>query len=195
MQWTLIPKRISVSLIVMLLQLFLFVSADRIYGSYATTAKGILIAYMLMTAVVIAITGFRPETIKGGKDFKWFFIFFLVTSFILVLIPLTFESEKLKIGALWGLGLIQAFVVSYTEETVFRGILPNFLGDIHSNLLFGVFHWAISGSIVFIFVAFGAGLCFAFIRDRWSIWASMGVHSAWNLKMLGLLDPLIKGVI
>lgn len=191
----LVPRRIGISLVILLLQLFLFISADKIYGSYAGVAKNLLIVYMLMVVAVIAITGVKPETTKDIGNFWWFFVFFIFASVVLLMFKVNTPAGISGVSMFWGLGLIQAFVVSYSEETVFRGILPQWIGDIYSNVLFGLFHWAVSSSLWFMLVAIIAGFAFSFIRDKFSIYASMGVHTAWNLKMLGLLDPLLKGMI
>jgi membrane protease YdiL (CAAX protease family) len=194
MDWTLIPKKLNVTIVVLILQLFLFVSADAIYGSQSTTAKSLLIAYMLMTISVLVFT--RTTEIKGMRDTPQslinFFIFFVASALLLLILPVGSAGFG-TLKTAWGFGLIQSFVVAYSEEVMFRGVLPLYLGDIYSNILFGLFHWAVSGSIVFVLFAIAMGFVFSFVRDRWGIYASMGLHSAWNLKALGILAMLMKG--
>lgn len=195
MDLSLTPKRISIPVVVLILQLFLFISAGRIYGAGAETARSLLLAYMLMTVSVAVFTGIRPDMVKGLFNPLNFFIFFIGSSIIFITLPLITGLATIGTASAIQYGIIQAFVVAYTEETVFRGILPQFFGDLSSNILFGLFHWAVSGSFWFVIFATGAGLLFAFIRDRFGLYASMGVHSAFNLKTLGLLDKLVRGTI
>lgn len=194
MDLSLTPKKLSIPLIVLVLQLFLFISAPRIYGAGAGTAQALLVAYMLMTVSVIVFTGIKPEMVKGAFNPLGFLILFIGSSIIFLVFPKFLGFSTLGVASAIQYGIIQSFVVAYTEETVFRGIFPKFFGDIFSAILFGLFHWAVSGSFIFIIFATFAGLLFALIRDRFGIYASIGVHSAFNLKALGLLDQLVRGV-
>jgi len=72
------------------------------------------------------------------------------------------------------------------NNLVRRGILPKFITDIGSNLLFGIFHfYAYSGDVVSIVIAVVFGFVFAFLRDRLGLMGSVGGHTAFNLKILG----------
>lgn len=195
MDFSITPRKISIPLIVLLLQLFLFISASKIYGAGAEQAKALLIAYMLMTVSVAVFTGIRPDMVKGQFNPLNFFIFFFGSAVIFLAIPKLNLFATLGVASAIQYGIIQSFVVAYTEETVFRGILPQFFGDISSSVLFGLFHWAVSGSWIFIIFATIAGLLFSLIRDTFGIYASIGTHSAFNLKALGLLDQLVSGTI
>jgi len=195
MDLQLTPKKISIPIIVLILQLFLYISADKIYGAGATTAKALLLAYMLMIVSVSVFTGLRPDKVKGQFNPLNFFIFFIGSALLFLVIPQFNLFATIGVANAVTYGIIQCFVVAYTEESVFRGLLPTFFGDLNSSILFGLFHWAVSGSLWFLVFATGAGLLFAFIRDKFGIYASMGVHSAFNLKALGLLDTLVRGTI
>jgi len=194
MNLKLVPKRLSISIVVLIFTLFLFISADKIYGAGAGTAKTLLIAYMIMLVSVIAFTGIRPDMVKGNFKPLNFLIFFLGSSLLFLVIPKFSAFATIGVANAIQFALIQAFVVAYTEETVFRGILPLVFGnDIIPAVLFGVFHWAVSGSVWFLLFATIMGLVFAFVRDRAGIYASMGIHSAFNLNALGILEKLVRG--
>lgn len=193
MNFTISPKKLSIPIVILIFQLFLYISADKIYGASAGTAKVILTAYMIMIVSAVAYTGIRPDKVKGLFNPLNFFVFFIGSAIIFTILPALGLFATFGTSLAIQYGIIQAFVVAYTEETIFRGILPDFFGDLWSSVIFGLFHWAISGSWWFVIFATSAGLLFAFIRDKFGLYASMGVHSAFNLKTLGLLDKLIRG--
>lgn len=200
MDLRIIPKKISIPLVILILQLFLFINAPKIYGSGYQNAQTLLITYMFMMVSVAVFTGTRPDMVKGQRNPLNFFIFFIASTIIFITLP---ALTGLKLFATLGIasavqyGIIQSFVVAYTEESVFRGLLTSFgLGDIPSNILFALFHFAVSGgNWFFMLFAFGAGMLFSFVRDRYGLYASIGIHSAFNLKALGLLDQLIRGTL
>jgi len=194
----LLPKKqFGIGIMVLMIQLFLFVNASAVYGEFASVAKDTLLVYILMLTSVVAITGTRQDIIKGGFNRSYnFFLLFFASSFLLVTIPWIGGQFGLQNEAGIGVILIQVFAVAYTEEVVFRGILPNFLGDLTSNGFFAVFHWAVyGGSIGLVLFAFVLGIIFAVIRYYFGIAGAIGAHAGWNLKALGVLDKLIAGNI
>lgn len=190
-------RHFGLGIAVVLIQLFLYINADWVFGEIAPVAKNTLLVYILLQTVVIAVSGKRPEIVSGSFDRIWnFVLIFLVTAGILIVVPWVVEG--------WGLGatssipfmILQAFAVAYTEEIVFRGILANMLGDITSNVLFGVFHTSVYGaSVPLIIIAVAIGFIFAVIRSKFGVMGAAGAHTAWNLKAMGILDALIKGVV
>ena len=91
--------------------------------------------------------------------------------------------------------LFQAFVVTYTEEVFFRGVLAERLRAVPSAAIFSVFHltaYSVAGGLGLnfgaFFTAFVFGLLFAIIyfatKDRAGIGAVWGLHLAWNLALL-----------
>lgn len=198
--YSIVPKRISIPLVVLILQLFLFISAPTIYGAGAQTAQALLLTFMFMTVAGAVFTGIRPDALKSQFKPLNFFIFFIGSTLLFIALPF---PSRLSLFATLGVAsavqyaIIQSFVVAYTEETFFRGLLPQFLGnDIIPAVLFALFHYSVSGgSIGFMIFAFVAGIAFSYIRDFFGIYASIGVHSAFNLKALGVLDQLVRGTL
>ena len=194
----LLPKKqFGIGMLVLFVQLFLYINASAVYGEFAAVAKDTLLVYIIMLTSIVAVTGSRPDIIKGGFDRSYnFFLLFFATSFLLVTIPWIGGQFGLQNEGGIGVILLQVFAVAYTEEVVFRGILPEFLGDLSSNGLFAVFHYAVyGGSIPLVFFAFILGLVFAIIRQYFGITGAIGAHAGWNLKSLGVLDRLIEGSI
>lgn len=206
----LIPKKLNVTvgIIIVILQLFLFVNADWIFGIYATTVKNTLLVYLMLEALILSTLDVALPTIELSIDkFAWFAIFFSLTSIVLILIPThimgtlaSFEAVKIAIGY----GILYGFVKAFIEEVIFRRILPKVvgLGDLISNILFGLFHISMLTMYGFtgvqLVLAFALltmlGLIWAKVRDIGGIMGSTGSHLAYNLAVLGSL-PAVLGVM
>jgi len=117
-----------------------------------------------------------------------------------------------------GFGLLYAFVMAFDEEAVFRYLLPKVagLGDIVSNIFFGLFHFFVlyaetsilldAGKITEIMqwsiITFdvitlvGLGFVWAWMRDHaGGIIGSTGSHFAYNCAKYGVLTALMAGVL
>lgn len=187
--------KFGIGIAVLIVQFFLFINAEAVYGQEAAAAKDILEVYILLLTASIAITGVRPDIIGGDVDrlINFFFVFF-VSSILLVAIPFVVQGWGLSAASSLHYILMQVFTVAYTEEVVFRAIFPEFLNDLLSAGTFGMFHWAVYGkSLLLVGVAVALGLMFAVVRDRFGITGAIGAHAAWNLKAQGVLDAIVRG--
>ncbi len=198
--------KIPTSLVVVIIQMFMFVNAVPIFGEYAAQAKDTILLYMIVN---LAFTVFSLGVRKGNNQVQMvamrsrpaidsaitlFVSFFLSMALFYVLpLPVTgsiFKSlsivKPLSIAIPYM--LLFAFVISYTEELVFRGVLPYYLKNILSSVLFAVFHWyAYSGGITAMLFAFSMGLLLEFISEKFGIDAAIGVHTSWNLALMGAI--------
>lgn len=193
----LIPrKEFGIGIAVAFIQLFLYINASAVYGDFAPQAQQTLTVYMLMLALVFGVTGMRPDIVQGGFERTYnFFLMFIATSMLLITIP-WITGVGLQNQSNMGVIILQVFAVAYTEEVVFRGILPNYVGDIWSSGAFSIFHWAVyGGSIGLLMFAFILGLFFSVITHFFGLMGAIGAHSAYNLKALGVLDDLMKGAV
>lgn len=195
-------KLVSIGLVVMLLQLFLYVNVKSFFhyaGSaddeilYQNQMRWTLLLYMVITFGVSMVMGGLPAEVKAPviPQLLSFFIFFFIFAAMLWKMPITavgshmFQISDAVVIAL-PIMLVFAFVVGYTEELVFRASLPKILGDLISNLLFAVFHWySYGGNVLAVAVAFIFGMIFSLLRDKFGLMGSVGAHTAWNLKILG----------
>lgn len=199
-------KKLSIGLIVVIIQMMLYVNAGAIFPQpYVEQAKSIILLYMIMTFAFTLVTRYiPPEATKPFiPELMTFFVSFFIFAGLLYALPLQtgshifgswnqikpvggviFQIETIKIALPFM--LLFAFVVAYTEELIFRGVLPKFLTTIGSNLLFAVFHWyAYSGNLVSILIAFIFGMIFSFVAEKFGLMSAVGMHTAWNLKILG----------
>lgn len=209
---------LNVGIIVLLLQLFLWIGADYIYGAYAETVRNVLIVYFFMFLLVRVTLGGKPHALSEKESWFNFILMFILTSVILLafsFIPgmvstaeLTIALPSTLIAAMGvtalGFGALHAFVKAYIEEDVFRSALPikAGLGDIISSILFGIFHFAVLVTVrgltpvqalLPIAVLIGLGLLWSRVRDGFGILGATGSHFAWNLFAFGVLGKIFTG--
>jgi membrane protease YdiL (CAAX protease family) len=85
------------------------------------------------------------------------------------------------------LTLMHTLVVATSEEWIFRGFLPELITPIPAQIAFGVFHFAAYGGDWWaILMAIVAGFVFYLISRYTNIWTAIGIHSAWNVTILGI---------
>jgi len=193
--------KFAVGIAIILLQLWLYINADYVYGPYAGIVKNVMLAYFILLALL------SPFVIKilmdiGPKDIPNFSIGFITTAIVMFAIGsitlITGEVEGGLALAL-GFGLLHSFVKAFNEEVIFRGVLPKIMGgglwpDIISSVLFGLFHVAVTGAawyaIIFLSVL---GFVWAMMRNYIGIMGTTGSHFAYNLAALGVLPKLFGG--
>jgi hypothetical protein len=139
---------------------------------------------------------------------------FIATSLAMLLIPKLITAGSIEasvaVQMAFGFGFLHAFVKAFNEEVIFRQILPIVagLGDIISNVLFGIFHiavvisqlsllkmpvtfWTVAAPVGILVVL---GFLWAKIRDRFGLMGATGSHFAYNLGVMQLL-PKVFGVV
>lgn len=193
------PK-IAVGIVIIILQLFVYVNADYIYGPYAGMVKNVLLVYFVLMAM------FSPVVIQilqrmGPADIASFSVAFIITAAVMLVVPvasITGEVEKGLTLAL-GFGFLHGFIKAFDEEIIFRGALPQLMGgsiyaDVISSIIFGVFHLAVSGANIFVMLLLmGLGMVWALVRSRFGLMGSTGSHFAYNLAALKVLPKIIGG--
>lgn len=203
-------SRARFTIIVAFITIFLFINASAVYGASAEVFRGAILTYLIFQAVIVAVPDvyLRPEerTLAGGMIN--FFLGFLVTGVILTLLVsisklIEFLLTVAPVGGVTDIGLVASFgffhgfVVAYTEELAFRGVLMSAFGSqglIISSILFGIFHWvAYSGSLVAVIFAIVLGLVFGVLARRFGVLFAAGAHTAYNMLAMGLLTSLFLG--
>ena len=185
--------KISLGLVVVIIQMFLYVNAGAIFPEkYVEQARNIILLYMVMTFAFTIVTNYIPSEVKRPftEELLMFFVSFFLFAGVLSAIPISTGAHVFQINETVKIALpfmlLFAFVVAYTEELIFRGVLPKFLGVVLSNVLFGVFHWyAYHGNIYSILIATVFGFIFSFVAEKFGLMGAVGMHTAWNLKILG----------
>jgi len=188
-----LENKLSIGVIILLIQLFLFINAEWVYGKEkAPLISNILLVYLILQVAILSAFDMPLPTIKTNlNSLVNFLLMFLVASIVFSLMDVAlFGGVAYQLVVTYiGFLVLHAFVIAYTEEIVFRWMLPKQigLGDIVSNLLFGVFHLAVyKGSLIIVLFLMIFGYILSIVRDKFGIMGSIGVHFAWNLKALGV---------
>lgn len=160
----------------------------------------IIYALFLLPALIFSLLGVHPFDIPAWKSFAWFGVGSLGG---FVVFKLLFSGAAYNagfpIGGILPTAIFQIFVITYAEESMFRGFLLEVgqrrgtgVGILVSASLFSAFHLAAYSSMGLNFVAFGfafiMGILFGFIylttRDFAGIGLVWGLHAAFNLVLL-----------
>jgi len=197
-----IPRiKFAVGIAIILLQLWLYINADYVYGPYASIVKNVMLAYFILLALL------SPFVIQilmdiGFQDVPNFSIGFVITAIVMFAIgSITVITGEIEGGLtlVLGFGLLHSFVKAFNEEVIFRGVLPKLIGgtmvaDVVSSIVFGVFHVAVTGAswyaIIFLSIL---GFIWSQMRRYIGVMGTTGSHFAYNLSALGVLPKLLGG--
>ena len=185
-------------LVSVVIELFLYVDGSYFFGSmWTTTFQSALTTYLIISSALLV---FSFSGIKGLMDLTfWDAIIFFVPTFIITTLLVGQVTRPINQPSNYIIAMIifQIFVVSITEELMFRGILIKYVGVIGQAFLFTIFHLVaytteLGGlSIVGFIEAFIMGLLLGFIV-QWSEAEGMkstglaitwGIHAGWNVAV------------
>lgn len=202
--------------LVVLSQLFLFTTGYYLFGPEWNYDGALLYIIMVsVTLGLIGYTvASVPETQRRAYFQRlvptapivrgiayWSVGFWATWATVLVLfeVVLSYEWPVIAGSTAGMMVFFTAFFVAPAEELLFRGYLPNLhlekfiLGKIPvilitSQVIFALFHVAAYGGVgPAMAVTFGLGLAWVFIARKFSLFATMGSHTAYNLCVLGIL--------
>lgn len=221
---------LSVGIIIMIMMLFLWINADWVYGPYSGVVRTTMTIYFFAFLLGYTFVNKTPKSLAGDESFWNFIIGFGGTSAVLIGITALIGSFSVRAAlsepfiatitiAGIGFGLLHAFIKAYIEEDIFRWVLPKLagLGDVISNILFGIFHFSILVSMTIpamitagtltdmgmlnwtyallpVGVLVGLGMVWSQVRNVFGITGSTGSHTAWNMWQLGVLPILYGGM-
>jgi membrane protease YdiL (CAAX protease family) len=191
-----------------LLEFFLLAAGSFLFGSEWSGYNNIIIIYMVASIGLIIASGTQQEFMKI-EFFDALIIFvpvFLLTGFIVGSVYDTAGLAKLGVSYEIAQVLMQIFVVSLTEELIFRGILlsymPNVKGVVIQGVAFGLFHVAAYstlngvsvGALLFaIVLGIFLGAIILVLKNNKSLGLSItwGIHAGYNVAVLtGLFSVL-----
>lgn len=192
--------KITAGFMIAILQMFLFLNADFIYGAYAPTARNVILFELLLVIVLVVFSNYDVGLLfRGPEDVTNAIVVFLAASFALSVLPAVFlkmaqvEATVIVASVAW-LGL-HAITIAFNEEVAFRGILDAFFPMPIQSAMFAVFHVGVKGgNLLTLLVLFALGAMLTVIRRRFGLLASVSAHFVWNLKALGVLDTLMLGM-
>jgi len=184
--------KLPFSVWLLILQTFMLVNTEAFFpGDVAENARFVILTYMVFTLAGLTVFGKIPGwfTLPAEIALRHFVLGLLVTSATLMvffspaalqfIFPYaTYDPVRTNLALVF----FQAFVVATSEELVFRGVLPTFLGWLPAQFLFGLFHFvAYGGDWSAILFATAAGILFYAIASSVSIYTAMGGHTAGNI--------------
>jgi len=189
---------------------YFWVNGDAHFPNWSSAYGETILIYIAM--MVIFLLWSRKQTQTQMKTplqraVPTFVIFFIGTYVVLFFMGLTgaIVSEALPKELFWQTVIVQVCVVATAEELMFRGVILEFMGVFMSAILFAVWHtwaygiryydfnWEAVGTQILPFVfAFVIGLLLAFIarEKRFGLPATIAVHSAYNLFVVGAFFSL-----
>jgi hypothetical protein len=209
-----VPKiRFAVGIFILILQMILYLSADYIYGPYASVVRNVFLTYFILLALL------SPYVLKtllevGPNDIPSFSIGFILTVIPLVLLPLGIKlfTGQIETGLqlALGFGLLHSLVKAFDEEIIFRGALPKIIGIgtpamIVTSVLFGIFHFGVlmlqvqqglltlTNAVYGMILLMGLGFVWALVAKKFGLLASTGSHFAYNLSAMGVLNKILGG--
>ena len=193
-----------------LLEFFLLATGSYFFKSEWAGYNNIIMIYMVASIGLIIASGTQQQFMKI-EFFDAVIIFvpvFLMTGFVVGSLVNTSGLEKLGVDYEIVQVLIQIFVVSLTEELIFRGILlsyfPSVKGVILQGVAFGFFHVAaystLNGinwtSLVFaIILGIILGFIILYVKNK-SVGLSItwGIHAGYNVAVLTGLFSILSTV-
>lgn len=206
--------KVSFGLVLLLVQLFMFFNSSSLFGEefaeeYSNAMLGYLIFYLAFFASLISHPAMNMSLLFSLPRFGVLFLVGIIGAGVLGVFTL-FQVElepTVDPAFIKGVFLYQVVFVSNVEECIFRAILPKFLpslvilgipisSKISSSLIFGFFHFGSyyylsqqtgQSLIILMITATLAGLMFQFVKDKFGLPASMGLHAGINIANLGVL--------
>ena len=191
---------ISLGVVILLVQLWMLVNTDILFGEQARQWKDVIIVYLLLQVTVFAIPDLRSKllNIPFWKGFVKILLFAVIT-IALLSTSITFLHPTALAGisrGVLGLILLHGFIVAVIEENIFRHWLGSIrrFGNLKQAAVFSAFHYSVySGNIISLSFIFLLGLALYWIKMKWSPTtdlANIGCHWGYNVFVLGLL-PLL----
>lgn len=205
---------ISFLLLVIFVEVFLWVNGGAIFPDWDATYGSVIQWYLIMTLAFAFFYGFTPLKKDIGQPLSQAVVGALLgavimVGFMAVMVAFKFFTPPdLDAGLVFQTILIQVFVVAFSEEVMFRGVVLHLLphkgklalfGIVGSALLFSIWHLYAYQIQIFNFDAvvanFGAllipfilGVVFAVValKKGLGVPATVAMHSIYNLVILGV---------
>ena len=188
-----IKQMASVPLIFLgvMVDLFLLVNGNILFGSQFNAYQHVLLYYLVMLGSVFFFAG---KTKQLNISIESAVIYFVPTFIITALLvgDVVRSSMMLVANEVVMQLFLQIFVVSLSEEMIFRGVIINYIGVIPQGILFGLFHTAAYYSIYGVniyamIMAMVMGTLWGYLVKMYpknGIAITWGMHAGWNVALL-----------
>jgi len=191
--------------ILLAIEVYFFVNGSAVFKNWNESYGQLIMAYIVMTLIFL---GFAK--IKTNKEIRQpiskaafsFVAFFMITWVLLTALVFAkiLTPTVSDLSLFWPSLVLQICVVAASEELMFRGVLLSYLGIFITAIAFAIWHaWAYQ--ITFyslswttfnwsaLLIAFIMGIILGYVakNKQWGLPACVGLHSCWNLCLLGIL--------
>jgi len=190
--------------ILIAIEVYFYANGKAHFENWSSTYGQLITVYLMMTIIFLLWAGRRTQEQlkKPIKDSAFAFVLFFIGTYIVLYIVsqsgFISTGTTLPRGMFWQTVMMQICVVATSEELMFRGVLLEYTGIIVSSILFAIWHsYAYQiiwyqldlatlnyGAIIFAFVM-GIILAYVAKRREWGLPASIGIHAAYNLVVVG----------
>lgn len=206
-------NRMSLGLLVLLLQLFLFINISAFFPASMVSEMTILIStYLIVYGVLMAVPDQRDKLLNAPlSQAKYYVVTFLIAAAAFGILANFFLGSRTPdpgYGVVTAIStvalsmiLVHTVIVAYVEEFFFRDFLYKQLGEsaFWSSLLFGLFHFAVYDfNVIAMIVASLLGYFFLVIKRRFtpnSNIANVAVHAAYNVVIIGVVNYILGGQV
>lgn len=193
--------------ILVAIAIYFWINGQAHFPTWGENQSNIIMVYIVMMIAFLVWSKKKTEketTVSLSRSSFNFFFFFIITWLVmtgLVKLGILVPASNFDMSTFWPVIIMQICVVATAEEVIFRGILMYYVGIVIQAILFALWHsytygilwYDISwetfnwGALVF---AFCMGIILGLIvrNKNWGISASIAVHSAYNLTILGVLS-------
>jgi len=174
-----------------IVDLFLLVNGNTIFGSSFTAYQNVLLYYLVMLGAVFFFAGKTKQlNISIESAVIYFVPVFIIT--VLLVGDVVRSSATLVANQIVMQLFLQIFVVALSEEMIFRGVIINYIGVIPQGILFGLFHTAAYYSIYGVdiyamIMAMVMGVLWGYLVKMYpknGIAVTWGMHAGWNIALL-----------
>lgn len=186
---------------IVMLQMFIWINLEAMFPVQSVDlARSLMVAYMIFTMAFAVSELKQPDEVQSPFPLGLanFLVGFGTFAAVLISIPLSIGTSIFGLSiqplqfavpnltAAVPYLLIFAFVIAYPEEKVFRLSFYSRFGPLIASVLFGFWHlFAYSGNTLSMVLAMLFGVIFSYVANKYNFMLAVGMHTAWNLKLLG----------
>lgn len=188
-----------------LIEILVWINGPALFPNWSSGYSNLILTYLVMTVIFYVFSKAKTkQQIQRplNQSVFAFVAFFIGTTILLSLLVLAglLTTGYTPHELFWQVVLIQVVVVATAEELMFRGVLLSYLGVIISAALFAFWHSYAYGVIYYqltfdtfnwpaLLLAFVMGIILGIIakNPKFGLPATIGVHAAYNLVVVGVL--------
>lgn len=186
-------KKVNFMILFVLLNAFFFINVDTIFPDNPTHYRNIITIYIILTTFFFSALDGEEKllNINPLDAFLKFLVTFFAGATLAGSLHTVIPSATVQGLAFKSVVLLYTFVVSINEDIIFQGMIPQYLGEIPSALIFSIFHYTayVGATLSTFVVAFCASLILQWIirHPKLGIPVSSPLHAVYNLFQVGAI--------